>query len=676
MLMRDASCWAVFATLGVLSSGGAGAMMLGGAEGAVYIGRPLELVIPAQSDSRDGPPTCLEGELFHGETRIDPSRFQLQWMTGSQGRTGVRVRSPVAVYEPIVTLVVRLGCGQEITRRYVFLADPPPEATVAGTTTFAPSLPVVETPAARAATPAAAVPVTPPMPAAPSAQGVAPQQAEARAEPVKPARSTTRRAAATAPRAASRPAAPRAASAAPAVTAPARPRARLSLEPVEQAPKAAPAAVAASAAAAAAAASQPQSDEAAQNAQRLKALETTLAALAEQSRKRDEAMMQMTQQLKQARDERDTLGRLLALAAFVLAVMAVAWAWVKRREKQASGQWWSEHERPSRRYEPENEENDDEEDVPPRVAAAKADAAAAAVPAGMAAALAATGGDEDASRSPAQVPPAAARPEFANTFPQSPDDLDLVPRPAARGTDEELLDIRQQADFFISVGRHQHAFALLNAHASEDLETGALPWLDLLDMYQALGRTADFERVRVAFQRHFNVVVPELDAYNEHRRSLESHTKLMERIVEHWPKRRVLDIIEEGLFRRHGAADTPRLDLWSYRELLFLYQVALLLVQEDTGANVRDADVIRPAPVQEAVPTWLDDDTFHQTPVPDSELSWPEPDLRTLDIDLDEPLEAGAARAPDALLVDPELEADFDSLRAALATRPQQDPPR
>jgi hypothetical protein len=403
----------------------------------------------------------------------------------------------------------------------------------------------------------------------------------------------------------------------------------------------------------------------------LKALETTLAALAEQTRKRDEAMAQMGQQLKQARDERDTLGRLLALAAFVLATMAVAWAWVKRRDKQAASQWWSEQERPARRFEPVDDE-EDEEVAHSRGGALAADAAPTAVPAGAAAiaAAAAAGAATDKAAAPAS---ASKRPEFAQTFPQAQDEPDVVPRPGGRGTEEELLDIRQQADFFISVGRHQHAFALLNAHATEDLETGALPWLDLLDMYQALGRTADFERVRVAFQRHFNVVVPELDGYNEHRRSIESHTKLMERIVEHWPKRRVLDIMEECLFRRHGAADTPRLDLWSYRDLLFLYQVALVLVQQDTGSSARDSDVIRTPPVQEAVPTWLDDDSFHQTPVPDSELSWPDGGVSTVDIDLD--LSADSEQPPDSGLSDPDLEADFDALRATLAARPAQGPP-
>jgi len=184
--------------------------------------------------------------------------------------------------------------------------------------------------------------------------------------------------------------------------------------------------------------------------------------------------------------------------------------------------------------------------------------------------------------------------------------------------------------------------------------------------------------VRKAFERNFNAVVPTMEDYNK-RGSLETHTKLMDRVIEQWPKRRVLDIMEEALFRRSGAADTKRLDYWSFRDLLFLYQVAREIVEAEIGAQARDADVPRPAdPVVEAVPTYLDHDHFDTTPVPDSELSWPAEGDLDLDLSGFDPLElqsppappeqvAAKAAASPAAAGSADLDLDFDLLQDSVS---------
>lgn len=695
------------------------AAALGNPEGAVLIGRPLDLTFAATGHP-DGDAPCLEAELLHGDVRIDPRRVQLQWFPGPPGRATVHVRSAVPVFEPVVTLTLRVGCLRELSRRYVLLADPVTEMEPAiANVPMAPRVAAAPSaaPATAAATPSAAIeagtgPAT--ASAARPAAATGPRATEGPANvatpaPTRPRRSVEARAATQArARPARQATAAQRGSAVPPATAVAGPtKPRLVLDPPVLAPqtRAAPAAVGQPASAPAAAsavtanapalaASQPgtaasaPSDEAALNAQRIKALERDMAALVEQSRKSNDALALMGRQLQQAREERDFLSRVLAGAAMLLALAAVGWAWWRRRENSRPDRWWQESEAP---------ELDEYTRARPSQAAPAAVAAAAV-------AAAAPGEDRPAdepepivhegmditdapSDSPTTVPgilppqvedaPAAAAVSAAAVAAAAAAGDDGSMRQPHRTTQaDELMDVRAQADFFISIGRHQHAFALLNAQNDDSQQTGPLAWLDLLDMYQALGRAQDFDRVRKAFERNFNAVVPTMEDYNK-RGSLETHTKLMDRVIEQWPKRRVLDIMEEALFRRAGAADTKRLDYWSFRDLLFLYQVARDLVEADVGTQVRDANMARAAdPVVEAVPTYLDHDHFDTTPVPDSELSWPaEGDL---DLDLsgfdplalerppagdEPPAEAPAQPAAQA----PDLDLDFDVLQDSIS---------
>lgn len=697
----------------------ASAATLGNAEGQVLIGRPLDLSF-STSGHGEGEPPCLEAELMHGDTRIDPRRVAVQWVPGPQGRGTVHVRSAVRVFEPVVTLVVRVGCLRELTRRYVLLADPAEPEPLHATVPVVPVAPAVPTAPAAVATPVA--PASPEVAGSPSGP-LAPATATAvpvpRAQPstpsVRPAARVRRPGPARAQGPVFRQAAPAARAATPSpagrrtlaqAPAAAASRPRLVLDPPELAPQqqATPAAAAsrpataqaqvaaaaapasgptlgtgstqgqapAVASAASAAASAP--DAAAQNAQRIQALERDLAALVEQSRKSNEMLDRMGQQLKQARDERDFMSRLLAAGAVLLALAAVLWAWLRRRSGRVADRWWQESEAP---------EIDEAEGKPQRVEPPQAGAAVAAGAAAPVPKPAAAPAPSVADSLPARVSARALLDERVTT-PDNPETVPGVsPAEAARLEDErprathpmplaepaagasrtvqadELMDIRQQADFFISIGRHQHAFALLNAQHDDSQQTGPLAWLDLLDMYQALGRASDFDRVRKAFERNFNATVPEMDDYNR-RGSLESHARLVDRICEHWPKRRVLDVMEEALFRRHGETDTKRLDLWAFRDLLFLYQVGRDLVEEDVGPMARDTTVNRPAagPEVEAVPTYLDHDHFDTTPVPDSELSWPAGDS-SLDLDLGAldgdqpppvaPVEAAGDKPPSAL---------------------------
>ncbi len=138
---------------------------------------------------------------------------------------------------------------------------------------------------------------------------------------------------------------------------------------------------------------------------------------------------------------------------------------------------------------------------------------------------------------------------------------------------EELFDIQQQADFFMSLGQHAQAIDILQNHISDNVETSALAYLDLFDIYHKIGQRAEFAELRDEFNRVFNAQVPEFDQYGINSRGLEDYIPALERIQALWPNAKVLEVIEESIFRKPDLDNQP-FDLLAYRELMLLYAIA------------------------------------------------------------------------------------------------------
>ncbi|CAN7408311.1 hypothetical protein LJR290_002508 [Variovorax sp. LjRoot290] len=114
------------------------ALTIGRPQGAVWIGKPLDVVIPLSLDAaEDGGALCLEAEVVQGDTRIADRSLTVSLEPGPKASSPrIHIRSTVAVDEPVVNVNVRAGCDTKSTRSYVLLADVPSE----------PALPVLAPP--------------------------------------------------------------------------------------------------------------------------------------------------------------------------------------------------------------------------------------------------------------------------------------------------------------------------------------------------------------------------------------------------------------------------------------------------------------------------------------------------------------------------------------------------
>lgn len=139
---------------------------------------------------------------------------------------------------------------------------------------------------------------------------------------------------------------------------------------------------------------------------------------------------------------------------------------------------------------------------------------------------------------------------------------------------EELFDLQQQVEFFISLGQADQAVDVLVSHIADSQEPSPLAYLDLLKLYHELGRKSDYENLRQSFNAQFIGGAPEFDHYSHSRRGLERYEAALARIQAEWPHRSVLQVIERAIFRHDPDTPVEVFDLEAYRELLLLYGIA------------------------------------------------------------------------------------------------------
>jgi hypothetical protein len=339
-------------------------------------------------------------------------------------------------------------------------------------------------------------------------------------------------------------------------------------------------------------------------------LEGEAKALRDSNTKAQANIVLLKDQLAKAESERYANWLVYLLATLVIAgIGAAAYAWHRMRQggRGPGRDWWnldetsaeSQDSRPARTKRPDpnvtslaEDELIEQELLDLDVNESMYDVLKAQVPEQKLPPPVAT--DAPAAKPVTQKTAAAKSPTPAPTAPPLPrvDQVDFsasIPGNARAVNVEELFDIQQQADFFLSLGQHEQAIEVLKNHISDNVETSALAYLDLLKIYHQLDRRDDYSLLREDFNKVFNAQVPVFDAFTDAGSGLEAYHKALSRIEALWPSAKVLEIIEESIFRKPGSGDGEAFDLEAYRELLLLYAMAKDVVER--GGSLMDFDV-------------------------------------------------------------------------------------
>jgi pilus assembly protein FimV len=296
-----------------------------------------------------------------------------------------------------------------------------------------------------------------------------------------------------------------------------------------------------------------------------------------------------------------------------LAVGIAAWLAVRSRRhhphmtSEVPPHWWSAEGEPAMVAEPGSEGSGPITEPPPSNLGELDEHREAPDTSPLPAALAlerdlpAPGGGTISSRSAAPMPPPVSfqpeplhertmvisSPPFVRAEPAASDAVT-----AREVSVEELLDLEQQADFFIALGQEEAAIDLLMAHLRGTGGLSPLPYTKLLEIYRRQGDRDAYERIRTRFNRRFNAYAPEWEDGPLSGRALEDYPEVVQHLQSLWPEPLdAMAMLEAMLFRKDAAYEL--FDLPAYKDVLVLYALARDLWQQG-GSKTAAVDVLLP----------------------------------------------------------------------------------
>lgn len=566
------------------------AVTLGRHSGGAVLGNPLDVRVQAILGTEDSAGTlCVKPLVYFGESMVPSGDVSASLQQAApDARPSLRIQTTRIVNEPIVTVELTVGCEAPFSRRYVLLADPAPTVVAAEKAAAADV-------AARAAQAANVPPASVESSDLPGSGAVSGSSKGDRTSTAKPSGSSDQSASASTARKSQERGTPKAEEGSRAKAASGEPRSvvrkpepaptpgpRLTLEPIDinlgvdrdpvlrlstemlSSPASTPEAREAAARLWKAINASPE--DIMRDAQKLAVLEAEAKGLREQEASNQatiEALKSQVGENKTYRYAAYVLGGLLLLSLSGLVLV-----WRRRKEEQSAA----------------NAEPFWYEGKPAGASAARSPATGVS--------LRELDLDLDADDE-SDLQPLDDLESIDDLA--SLDDLPPIPRnsrlrddgnslAAARSmATEELFDIQQQTDFFLSLGEPEKAVEVLENHLNESSEPSPLAFLDLLKIYHDLGRTSDYEYLRDEFNRQFNAGAPAFDEYSSGSHGLADYETAFSRIQALWPQRKVLEVIEQSIFRDPADTEGEVFELEAYRELLLLHAMAKELVKHDAS---------------------------------------------------------------------------------------------
>jgi len=631
--MRAALTVIAFGSALVLAANSAQALGFGRISNGTQLGQTLNFAaaVHLEADETLGR-ECVSAEVFSGDSKLQPGQIRVT-LEGSPDSTDrmVRVTSSALIDEPIMTVSVTLGCGAKVTRKFVAFIDPPggnaaqgyapADAAALGPqradSQVAPLLSIVQAAQPVAATPQrVAVAGASPKSAARLSTPNAPREGQ----PTPSARRGVARKEPT----------PRRTMPAPRTVVatrllPAGPRLQLEATAPVMARAASAATATVAATVPALAASSADALALAMAEQRIVTLEQGLALLRADSQATHKALAGLQAQLREAESQRYANPLVYALAwlsgLLLLALATLLWRQSRSRQR---AQWWAAS---GQALAPDA----DLARIHARELAEPAASADVSVPQALtgpltvANAFAVAVATDISASGPAPLDGArAAALQRHGPLPAA------AAEPVRELSVEELIDLEQQAEFFVVLGQDEAAIDLLVSHVRSDGGISPLPYLKLLEIYRRRGDRDAYERIRERFNRRFNAYAPDWNSDLQHGRSLEDYPEIIARLNALWPApAQAMETLDASLFRRNKSDET--FDLPAYRELLFLYSIARDLAEHGAHELHGEVDLLLPLvedeaarqPVTRLVATPVQHDDFAHS------------DMMTMPVDLD-----------------------------------------
>ena len=543
------------------------ALTLGRLRGVALIGQPLDVAVPVQlGEGESATSQCFTAEVFHADIQQDASRVRVLISPVQDQTLSVRILSLAMVDEPVVTVNLQAGCTQKTSRHYVLLADVPSEAASQSTASTPPLVTLVPAPL-----------VQRPVKTPPSVM----ETATRASKPSKPKKSTEpvvnklKGDGAVVQNKTQRPSG----------------QPRLKLDPLEL--------FSDRVAGLDSFMNFDLPEDALRNAQRLKALEATVKSSLALAAKNDASFADLKLRLEKAESERVPAEWLYGLMALALAGFAgLAYLLFRQRSRKDGNDDWMN-------------------------GAASSPASALIDPVLQAAPRPLSDYGELDFELPEDLAPEIAPSEFSlHHEPMAEVDVHLVemsdskfdsfmttgserlpslapslPKTPAHPKElvlnfnaEATLDIRQQAEFFVSLGQTGRAIRILKKKIDSGDNANPFLYLDLLGLYHSLKQKVDYQELREEFNALFSGVVPEFSKFKSEGSDLEFYSEELNHISDLWPRPEVLDLIETYIFQDPRNPKSRSFALAAFRELLLLHSVAQSMLSPPQTESTQSQD--------------------------------------------------------------------------------------
>ncbi len=551
------------------------ALTMGRARGVAILGRPLDVSVPVQLDSQEDAATqCFEADVFYGESRQSSNIVTVIGDGAAQAQSvTVRVAANANVNEPVVTVYLRAVCGQKSSRSYVLLADM--------VTELAP-LPMATAPTVRT-TVASATSLVELVPGQKSAgvmssNGSRPiVESRAKRLELKSASKFDTQLSAKAS-ASSRP--------------------RLKLTPMDLGPERDPTLKISDELMVVPVEDLQKRVEALalwrslnatpqdllREGARLQAVDGDMKGLREQTAKNQKTLLDFAGRLERAEAERYANPLVYGLIALLAACgLGMAYAWTRlRRLNRGDAPWWggpvpadangfSELGGIDRGV---GESPDLKPEMARETVSTVSEEAFAHTPVPVAG-----GGEVDIDLHLGESVFSKLEPVSASTVravsrgsPQR-DFANSTGATLRAINTQEMLDVRQQAEFFMTLGQHEDAIAILENCIRDNEESNPLVLLDLLKMLHTLSRKTEYDRYRDGFNSLFTGRVPAFSNFYQSGNALEAYPEVCSQIAALWPSKEAVHFIESCLVRTQDNSQ-QEFELEAFRDLLLLHSIA------------------------------------------------------------------------------------------------------
>ena len=181
------------------------------------------------------------------------------------------------------------------------------------------------------------------------------------------------------------------------------------------------------------------------------------------------------------------------------------------------------------------------------------------------------------------VPPAPLPAAPASTPAAGPGNLQFAEIRMQSTSPEEISDVMQEAEFWLSLRDLERAADVLEPYATYEQAGSPLPWLYLFDVYRELGAREKYDSLRDRFQRIFNgkaltweeqqLVLPDAP-----QRGVEDVPHVALKLTTLWQTEAILPYLE-GLLIDDRDGTRAGFDIAVYKEIMFLILLAYELEQ-------------------------------------------------------------------------------------------------